>query len=132
MIVRSSHRDVPETNLSLTIERKGHVYRGITEDEWVFIGQTGMILSSGRYSLPEEGTSFGTAATAESYVNFGRDDPRNTGRPTYLIEIPERYTKQDRDGYWKAKDAIAKSVITRAWRMSAIGGLVAMRKVPAP
>jgi hypothetical protein len=131
MIVRSSHRDVPETDLSF-LERLGHVYRGVTEDEWVFIGRTGMILSSGRYSLPGEGTSFGSIATAESYVNFGRDDPRKTGRPTYIVEIPRRFTTQDRDGYWKAKDPVPKAAITRAWRMNALGGFVIMKRVPVP
>jgi hypothetical protein len=100
--------------------RPGHVYRGMTQDEWYSVIAKGVIQSTMRYSLPSEGTSFAEdIQTAESYVNFGRDDPRQTARPTYLVEVKrlDLMEKDPRDGYLKARKPVPSSAITRVWRM---------------
>lgn len=101
------------------LTREGHLYRGMTEREWRSVEATGFIKSTGRFSFASEGTSFSDdAEDAESYINFGRDDPRKTGVPTYLVEIRKMASiAQARDGYWKTKTPIPKSAITRAWKM---------------
>ena len=119
LVLRSDDPATPEIDFCPLIRRKGHVYRGLTEGEWQSIRKTGVVLSDQRYSTPDEGTCFAEEpATAESYVNFGRDDPRRTRRCTYMIEVPARFTTRDpRDGYWKARQAIPREAITRAWKM---------------
>jgi len=104
--------------------RPGHLYRGVTEEEWASIERAGAIQSSMRYSHESEGTNFDEDIRgAESYVNYGRDDPRKTGRPTYLLEIPRLPgIVRAPDGYWKTKAPVPVSFITRAWRMVAEGG----------
>jgi hypothetical protein len=113
-------------------DRGGHLYRGMTEQEWRAHHHAGYIKSTGAYSHPSEGTNFAdNAAEAESYVNFGRDDPRKTGRPTYLIEVKLDEDLFDRwpDGYYKAKDALPLGIMTRAWKMVGEDGQVVAYKV---
>src|SRR4051812_16475395 len=71
------------------LTRPGCFYRGMTDQEYEKTIKAGAgIASNGSYSVPGEGTSFAAdAATAESAINYGRDDPRNTGRFTYLVEV---------------------------------------------
>src|SRR5438876_1080465 len=85
------------------------------------------IKSSQLYSVPGEGTSFSDKASdAESYVNFGRDDPRTTGRPTYIIEVrgQDGLNYDKRDGYYKAPAAIPNDRIARVFEMRAERGRV--------
>jgi hypothetical protein len=100
--------------------RPGHAYRGMTESEYLSHSSSGSIKSNLSYSHESEGTSFSEdAPTAESYVNYGRDDPRKTGRPTYLVEVrrgPTFYL--DTDGYWKSREPVPMSDVVRTWRMS--------------
>jgi len=98
--------------------RPGYLYRGITEDEFRFIETHGVIRSTEQWSAPGEGTNFAEDADeAESYVNFGRTDPRKTGKPTYVIEVKkDARFKRWPDGYWKAREVPA-SAITRVWAM---------------
>ncbi len=108
--------DVPES-----WTRSGHFYRGMTDAEFAAtLGQGRGVVSRQDSSVPGEGTSFSAnAADAESYINFGRDDPRSTGRPTYLVEVSgDDGLRRDRDGYYKAANEIPRERITRAWRFS--------------
>lgn len=101
------------------LQRASHVYRGMSEEEWRYIQETGQILSSCKCSFPTEGTCFSTdPLDAESYANVGRDSPLVTGRPTYLIEIAENAQMyRDTDGYVKCREAIPAEEITRVWHM---------------
>jgi hypothetical protein len=105
--------------------RPGHLYRGITEGEFRFIETHDVIRSTEQWSAPGEGTNFAEdAGDAESYVNFGRTDPRETGTPTYLIEVKrDARFKRWPDGYWKALEVPA-SLITRVWEMIGEEGAV--------
>lgn len=112
--------------------RPGHAYRGMTLAEYdATVGSGRGVVSRGDYSVPGEGTSFADhAADAESYVNFGRDDPRTTGRPTYMVEVTSGEDLiRDRDGYLKSKGEIPPDRITRVWKFTADqdGNLVANR-----
>lgn len=102
--------------------RRGHLYRGMSEAEWQFVLDNRVIRSTERWSIPGEGTNFSDdARDAESYANYGSTDPRKTGLPNYLVEV--RHTeifKQWRDGYWKAREVPA-ALITRVWEMRPVG-----------
>jgi hypothetical protein len=115
-----------------TWTRPGHLYRGMTEDEYLAHRAAGEVRSSGRYSLPGEGTNFSDdAADAESYVNFGRDDPRRTGRPNYVVEVradPALFRRKP-DGYWEATGGVPLDRLTRVWRMRARGDEVVAERV---
>jgi len=100
--------------------RGGHLYRGMTEHEYKAHVRAGYIQSTGAYSHSSEGTNFADDAhEAESYVNFGRDDPRKTRRSTYMIEVRNRPGVFEKwpDGYFKAQDPIPWSLVTRIWKM---------------
>jgi hypothetical protein len=105
--------------------RPGHLYRGITDDEFRFIKSHGVVRSNEKWSIRGEGTNFAEDADeAESYVNYGRTDPRKTGKPTYVIEVKKDESfKRWPDGYWKTPE-VSKSAITRAWKMVGEGGEV--------
>lgn len=110
------------------LTRPGHLYRGMTEAEFnATVGSGRGVSSRQDYSVRGEGTSFSDdAAAAESYVNFGRDDPRKTGRPTYLVEVsagPD-VAFDRRDGYYKAAGEIPADRITRVLRMEGRDGAV--------
>ncbi len=117
--------DVPET-----WTRRGYLYRGMTSTEYEAHRRRGYILSTGAYSHVSEGTCFSEdAMTAESYANSGRDDPRKTGRPTYLIEVknvPELFKLDRRDYYYKAPPGVRVpgNLVTRVWKMTAKGDSV--------
>ena len=99
--------------------RAQHMYRGMTSAEYnASVGAGKPIQSTGGYSATGEGTNFApNAEDAESYVNFGRDDPRKTGQSTYLVEaaVPPSVTPA-RDGYYKIQEPV---VPTRVWEMFA-------------
>jgi hypothetical protein len=102
--------------------RPGHLYRGMEEAEWSYIVKHKRIRSDERWSIPGEGTNFtDDARDAESYVNYGRTDPRKTGRPNYLVEVKHTSIfRQWRDGYWKTPEVPA-TLITRVWQMMPVG-----------
>ena len=109
--------------------RSGHVYRGMTTPEYEnTVGRDGLVKSTGAYSYAHEGTSFSDdPETAESYVNFGRDDPRKTGAATYLVEVAcvdsmERWA----DGYIKTPEP-AEAV--RVGQMFADGDAIVAERI---
>ena len=121
IIVRPKGLDAQSDGFDVAITRDGHFYRGMTEDEYLAtVGRGAGVKSTGAYSVSNEGTSLSARADdAESYVNFGRDDPRKTGRPTYLIEVssgPDIVPSQD--GYAKAANTIPPQRVTRVFRMA--------------
>ena len=99
--------------------RRGFLYRGMTQKEFQnTVEAEGIVWSSQDYSFSGEGTSFAEDAnTAESYVNYCRDDPLKTGLPTYIVEIDpvglDQISLDRRDGYYKASRAIPAESITR-------------------
>ena len=112
------------------VMRSGHFYRGMTNDEYkATVGAGKPIKSTGRYSFSIEGTSFShDPGDAESYANSGRDDPRKTGKPTWLVEVLKTKTMyRDRDGYTKDKEPV--DTVTRVWRMYGKGGALVAKKV---
>lgn len=104
------------------LRRPGHVYRGMSEAEYLSTVARGRpVQSDARYCLPGEGTCFAeNPADAESYANFGSDDPRMTGRSNYLVEaeIGPGMTRHP-DGYIKTPDPVPVSFVKRVWRMEA-------------
>jgi hypothetical protein len=136
--MRNAHATIkPTTTTSITFRKKDwrvgseeiekltqpdHFYRGMTEAEFNnTVGANKGIKSNQSFSTIDEGTSWAdNAQDAEDYVNFGRDDPRTTGKPNYLIEIKgSEGLLRTRDGYYKAKDEIPRNRITHIWKMSA-------------
>jgi hypothetical protein len=100
--------------------QEGHLYRGMTQAEFEnTVGSGRGIKSTGAHSHSSEGTSFThEPEVAESYVNFGRDDPRKTGKPNYIVEVRgQDGFYRDRDGYFKSKDEVSADRITRIWKM---------------
>ena len=99
----------------------GYVYRGMTFTEYnATIGSGKPILSNLSFSHGSEGTSFSEdPGTAESYVNFGRDDPRKTDIPTYLVEVEVTESMYlDIDGYMKDKNSVPLSNVKSVWEFS--------------
>lgn len=114
-------------------EYPGYVYRGMTSGEYNnTVGSGNPIQSSGDYSFDFEGTSFSEdPGTAEGYVNFGRDDPRKTGIPNYLVEVIKTDSMyKDSDGYIKDKKPVPISSVVSVWEFTPdeIGNLW-MRKI---
>ena len=116
------------------LKRPGHYYRGMAEEEWNYINQTGQVLSDCRYSLPTEGTCFAAdPLDAEDYANYGRDSPFATGRPTYIVEVADREDMYcDTDDYQKCRSAIPSSAITRAWMSYLDGDDLFIKEVSPP
>lgn len=113
-----------------SMRRPGHFYRGMTNEEYeATVGRGMPVMSTGAYSYRSEGTSFAEdPEDAESYVNFGRDDPRITGRPTWLVEVAQTPSmKRDRDGYTKSREPV--DTITRVWRMDGKKGKIVASEV---
>ena len=99
----------------------GYVYRGMTSQEYNnTVGAGEPIKSNLSYSFGSEGTSFSEdPGTAEDYVNFGRDDPRKTGIPNYLVEVERTESMyQDTDGYIKDKEPVPISKINAIWEFT--------------
>jgi hypothetical protein len=114
------------------IKREGHVYRGMTDYEYqATIGANRPIRSTGKYSFESEGTNFASdPSEAESYANFGRDDPRKTGKSTWLVEVKlGADIVLGKDGYYKAADEIGLDRVSRVWKMSAEDGAVMMEQI---
>lgn len=127
-VAREKGQNIGAENLS-SITRDGHFYRGMTSDEYeATLGKGTGVKSANPYSLPGEGTSFAEdVPTAESYVNYGRDDPRITGKPTYLVEVAASpsITKKP-DGYFHAQGEIMP---TRVWEMSPDNGRITAKQL---
>jgi hypothetical protein len=133
MIVRQPGQNIGSEGLG-SLSQPGRLYRGMTKAEYdATVGSGAGVQSRQNFSARNEGTSFaGDAPTAESYINFGRDDPRVTGKPTYLVEIDGRDIPMDRDGYFKAKAAIGPERITKILEMTGApdGSIVARDITP--
>jgi len=115
-----------------TLNREGMAYRGMTEQEYAAtVARDGRVMSRGDYSFAVEGTSFAEdIETAEAYVNSGRDDPRKTGAPTYIVEVDKGLLTRDTDGYWKSSAPVPVS--GRVWRVEADKGALVGTEVATP
>jgi hypothetical protein len=115
-----------------SLKRPGHVYRGMTGVEYnATVGAGKPIMSTGAHSHSSEGTNFtDDPVGAEGYVNFGRDDPRKTGKSNYLVEVKVAPTmKVEPDGYTKSKEPVPLEAITRAWEMYSQDGAVKIKQI---
>jgi len=113
-----------------SIQRPKHYYRGMTDQEYkATVGKGDPVQSTGAFSHSSEGTNFSEyPADAESYVNFGRDDPRRTGKSNWLVEVAETPTMyRDTDGYYKDKEPV--DTVTRIWEFYPEDGAIKTRKV---
>lgn len=116
----------------IKLKKPNHLYRSMTNKEYAAtVGAHKPIKSTGLHSFAHEGTCFSDdPADAESYVNYGRDDPRKTGIPTYLIEIKKSDNiVRDRDGYYKTKDSIELKQVTNVWIMQDKDGAIVIRSL---
>lgn len=111
-------------------KRSGHVYRGMDSREYqATVGRGKPVWSTGNWSHESEGTNFADhPGDAESYVNFGRTDPRKTGKPTYLVEV-KRTPSMEKwpDGYIKSPDPVPYSEVKRVWEMYPENGEIRVR-----
>lgn len=114
------------------IRRSGALYRGMEFAEYKnTVGARKPVWSTGAFSHATEGTNFAEhPGDAESYVNFGRSDPRKTGKSTFLVEVRKSDAiPQARDGYFKAPEPVPYSEVLRVWEMKAEGGAVVVSQV---
>jgi hypothetical protein len=114
------------------LKRSGHVYRGMTDAEFsATVGAGKPIMSTGAHSHHSEGTNFtDDPVGAEGYVDFGRDDPRKTGKSNYLVEVKVTPTmKLEPDGYTKSKEPVPLEAVTRVWEMYPEDGAVKVRQI---
>lgn len=113
--------------------RKGHYYRGMSEAEFKGALSSGYIKSDMRWSAPDEGTCFSEhSGDAESYTNLGKTDPRRTGKPNYVVEVPRNAAKffvDKRDGYPKTHERVPVSMVSRVWEMRARGGDIVAEEI---
>ena len=97
------------------------------------VGSGKPIQSTGKYSYSSEGTNFtDDPVVAESYVDFGRNDPRVTGRSNYIVETkmtPSMMSGPDPDGYFKSKDPVPSSNVTRVWETYLVNGDLMVRQI---
>jgi hypothetical protein len=115
-----------------SITRPGHLYRGMSAAEYsATVGKAGGVSSDLRNSLKGEGTNFSDhAADAESYANFGRDDPRKTGVANYLVEVKAGadITKK-RDGYFHSLTPLPADRVTRVFKMAPQDGAIVASRI---
>lgn len=108
-------------------------WRGMTSEEYKNTVGAGLgVQSRGSYSLKGEGTQFSSdAGDAESYVNFGRDDPRKTGKSTYLVGVSREGLKHKRDGYLETEVSgkVPMSNVIEVYEFYADEGVVKARKL---
>lgn len=120
VIRESGDRAHVGTDAVAGITKPGHFYRGMSNAEYeATIGGGGGAVSRQDFSIPGEGTSWSDSAQdAESYANFGRTDPRKTGKPNYIVEVSgDEGLTRDKDGYFKASGEIPRDRITRVIKM---------------
>lgn len=136
MVVRSAawNRDDYERSRDILLRADpSTAWRGMTQTEYdATVGAGGDVQSRGDYSFSVEGTMFSEQpASAEDYVNFGRDDPRITGRPTYLVEVKREMLSRNRQGDWQTAPGVAlpRSEILRVYRMEAEGDDIVAHRV---
>lgn len=113
-------------------KRPGYVYRGMNSTEYqATVGAGKPVHSTGSHSFSVEGTNFSDdPLDAESYVDFGRDDPRKTGKSNYLVEVKMTDTmKRERDGYIKDPVPVPYSNVSRVWEMYPEDGSLWIQKV---
>ena len=124
-IAREKGHNIGSEALS-SIRKAGHVYRGMTHDEYhATLGAGKGIKSTGKYSNASEGTNFAEdPESAESYVNYGRDDPRKTGKPNYLVEARAEGMSRKPDGYYHTTTEVSP---TRTWAMHPEDGAIVAR-----
>lgn len=134
MIIRPQGWDAPDYEATLSLNKPGFLYRGMTEDEYrATVGARQPIQSTGQYSFSSEGTNFADEfAIAEDYVDFGRDDPRKTGRPNFVVEIDpqELNIQRNRQGYYEAFGPVPFSAVTRIWRLEPQKGALVAVEIP--
>lgn len=121
IMVRREGEEAGAPEIDKMLTRPGHYYRSMTRAEYfATVAQKLGVKSRQDFSAPGEGTSFSDKASdAESYVNFGKDDPRKTGDPTYLIEVEgDAGMERGKDGYMKVKDEIPYSRVTQIYEMT--------------
>jgi hypothetical protein len=131
MIIRDAGVRTGHDNVA-GLTKPDHVYRGMEAAEFdATIGAGKGVRSRQDFSTPGEGTSWAKdAETAESYVNFGRSDPRVTDKPTYLVEAKGgEDLKLTRDGYLKTNQEIGRDRITRVIEMRREGDKIVGREV---
>jgi hypothetical protein len=112
------------------LSQPGHLYRGMTKEEYEATVNAGLgVKSRGDYSHATEGTNFaGKFSEAESYANYGRSDPRKTGKPNYVVEVVGDGIQQAKDGYYKTS-GVDQDRITRVWELFDQDGEVVARQV---
>lgn len=91
---------LPEDALETVPEKPGHVYRGMSTEEWEASVERGHIESIGHYNLSQEGLTFyGSARTAEHYATgFAPYAFQSTpGRPGVIVEIPRSLVMDTND-----------------------------------
>lgn len=112
---------------------KSRAWRGMTSAEYdVTVSKGEGVKSRGDHSFAVEGTQFAdNPADAESYVNFGRDDPRKSGKPTYLVEVSREGLTKKSDGYWETKpgEGVPDDQILAVWKFDADAGTVKATKI---
>ena len=121
-----SHFGHIEFPIDRSYRKASHVFRGVTSAELESIHKTGQIHSTGRFSVPGEGTCYGDdLATAVSYVNSSRDNPAFTGHSTYILQVRrgDDMVVDRRDGYPKAQTPVPVSRIDWVWRCDPNGEL---------
>jgi hypothetical protein len=112
------------------LNRPGRAYRGMEAAEYdATVGSGGGATSRQDYSVADEGTSYADdIRDAESYVNFGRSDPRITGRPSYIVEVDATDLTRSPDGYLKASGEVPPERIERVWKITDEDGALVGRK----
>ena len=108
------------------------VWRGMDEQEYMAtIGAGRPLKSRGDWSHSSEGTNFAREPhDAESYMNFGRTDPRKTGRPNYLVGVRRLPSmKQWSDGYIKTPEPVELRDVLVIWKVVPEGDALVGRKI---
>lgn len=105
-------------------ERPGHVYRGMSMEEWVSIQKNGFVQSKGSYNLEQEGLTFYGKADTGAYYATGfapLSFKPSRQKPGVIIEIPDQHvmTNEQRKDIPESEFAhegqLPASNITRAW-----------------
>ena len=130
VIFREADADIGAEGME-GLNRPGRAYRGMEATEYdATVGSGGGATSRQDYSIADEGTSYADdIRDAESYVNFGRSDPRITGRPSYIVEVDATDLTRSPDGYLKASGEVPPERIERVWKITDEDGALVGREV---